>query len=44
MTKASTLLLSAALDKHYSEDGRSSSRLERKATAFYTLGIGDDDW
>ena len=39
-------MLSAALDKHYSEDElvKFFTELERKATAFYTLGIGDDDW
>ena len=39
-------MLSAALDKHYSEDVlvKFFTELERKATAFYTLGIGDDDW
>ena len=39
-------MLSAALDKHYSEDElvKFFTELERKASAFYTLGIGDEDW
>ena len=40
------LLLSTALDKHYSEDELIGffSGLRRKSAAFYTMGIGSEDW